>query len=125
MAATADDVRCLDFTNTFKRLTDAQLQCIIDTEASLLVSESAWGDKATQACALIAAHIATISIKGVRGPAGPVLSESAGGLSRTYGSGGGPSSSTSSSEYWKSTTFGQRYLRLRACLPLTPLTLSC
>jgi len=121
MLATVNDVRALDLRNQFKKVPDTFIKCTIEDEAVCHVNECVWGDKHVLGQALVAAHIVAVAQKGSSGPAGPVTGESAGGLSRTFGSTGG----TESNSFWQSTHFGRRYLRLKATLPLTPIVANC
>ena len=57
---------------------------------------------------LAAAHLGKMSVSGGAAPAGPVTSESDGGLSRSYAA---PSMSSTSSS-WESTTYGRQYLQM-------------
>ena len=122
MVATVDDVLCLDLVGDFDDIPPKFIQCTLDREVTCHAPEGVWGEKHVIAQSLVAAHIVTLAQEGSDGPAGPVVSESAGGLSRTYASGSG---GTESDAYWSSTSYGRRYLALRRTLPLTPLTLHC
>ena len=117
--ATPEDVKNLDIRNELASVSDGYLQCVLDNEAACLIGDM-WGDLRKVGEALVAAHIAAKELQGSNGPAGPVVSESAGGLSRSYASPGGQSRSDS---YWATTSFGQRYLNLRATLPTSPIVL--
>lgn len=124
MAATAtvDDVRNVDLTNALRGVSDGAIQCILDGEAACLIG-GPWDDAGMRVKgeSLVAAHIAASAIKGPDGPAGAVTAEAAGGLSRSYASPGGQMSQSDS--YWNSTSFGRRYLALRAVLPTSPMAL--
>lgn len=117
--ATVEDVRNLDLLEELIQVPDGYLQCVLDAEAACIVGDL-WGSLRTTGEALVAAHTALQSLEGSGGPAGPVVSESAGGLSRSYGSPGGLSRSDGD---WSTTTFGLRYLRLRATLGASPAVL--
>ena len=119
MAATPAMVQKLDLAGEFSGISDEIIQCIIDDDAVPRVGEI-WGDCRDQATTLMAAHILARRLKGSSAPAGPVVSQSAGGLSRTYA---GPSGPGISDNLLMSTTYGQDYLALAAKIPTTPLTL--
>lgn len=86
----------------------------IDTQVMALafvneaISDSVWGTKttATLARAYMAAHIATLSLRGGNGASGAVVSESAGGLSRTY------AQSMATNSTWGSTPYGVQFAAL-------------
>lgn len=117
--ATVEDVRNLDIREDLSQVHDGYIQCVLDDEAACIIGDI-WGSLRRRGEALVAAHIVSRELQGSNGPAGPVVSESAGGLSRSYASPGGLSRSDSD---WGSTPYGQRYLRLRATLPTSPIAL--
>jgi len=117
--ATVDSVRNRDLLNELIDVSDGFIQCVLDDEAACLVGDL-WGTLRATGEALAAGHIALQALEGSGGPSGPVVSESAGGLSRSYAAPGGLSRSDSE---WATTTFGQRFLRLRATLPASPAVL--
>ncbi len=119
MAATAQDVRNLDLTNAFGLISDDQITCLLAGEVSCYVNEAQFGDCATQAQALVAAHLLTMSLAGSTSPSGAVTSESAGGVSRSYAS----APTTAAGGFWASTSFGQRYWAIASTRITTPLVL--
>ena len=119
MAATPAMVQKLDLAGEFSGISDDIIQCIIDDDAVPRVGEI-WGDCRDQATALMAAHILARRMEGSSAPAGPVVGQSSGGLSRTYA---GPSGVGISELQLMTTTYGQDYLALAAKSPTTVLTL--
>lgn len=119
MAATAQTVRNVDLAELLGGVDDERIECILSDEVSCYMSRSQFGDCADLAEALIAAHLITIALRGGSGPAGPVTAESAGGLSRSYAS----ATITSQSEFWASTSFGQRYLQIARTRLTTPIAM--
>ena len=105
MTATAQDVRKLDWTNIFGLIDDARINCVIADDVPCFVNEAQWGTCATQAQALVAAHLIAVGLKGGTAPSGSVTAESAGGISRSYAS----STTSEAGGFWQSTTFGQRF----------------
>jgi len=85
---------------------DTQVLALAYANESL--SDSMWGTgaMATLARAYMAAHIATITVRGGEGASGAVVSESAGGLSRTY------AQSMASASTWGSTPYGVAFASL-------------
>jgi hypothetical protein len=119
MAATAQDVRNIDLTDAFGLISDDQIDCIIRNEVPCYVNEAQFGDCATQAQALVAAHLLTLGLGGSTSPTGAVTSESAGGLSRSYAS----APTTAAGGFWASTSFGQRYWAIASTRITTPMVL--
>lgn len=119
MTATAQDVRKLDWTNMFGLLDDAQINCVIADDVPCFVNEAQWGTCATQAQALVAAHLIAVGLKGGTAPSGSVTAESAGGISRSYAS----SPTSEAGGFWQSTTFGQRFAALSAVRITSPMVL--
>lgn len=117
--ATVADVHKRDVLNELVGFPDGALQCILDDEAACIIGDL-WGSRRELGESLVAGHIALEAIEGSGGPAGPVVSESAGGLSRSYASPGGLSRADGQ---WSTTTFGMRYLRIRATLGSSPSVL--
>ncbi len=117
--ATVDEVKNLSLTEEFSPVSDGYIQCVLDDEAACIVGDI-WGGLRRRAEALVAAHIVSRQMQGSNGPAGPVVSESAGGLSRSYASPGGLSRSDSE---WGTTSYGKRYLTMRSTLPTSPQVL--
>ena len=109
--ATVEDVRNLDYGDSILGVDDGTIQCILDEEVDQFFG-TLWGsgDKRRRGEALLAAHIAFRSRK-IYGPAGPVTSSGAGGLTRSFAWTGGQHDSELAS-----TDFGRRYLRLRSTL---------
>lgn len=120
MAGTVQGVRNVDMTDEFRNIDDARIQCVLDDQVSCYVNATQWGTCADLACELVAAHLLAMALGGTTGPTGPVTSESAGGLSVSYGS----APMASGDGFWSSTSFGQRYLQLASTRPTTPLTLT-
>lgn len=119
MAATAQDVRNLDLTDAFRLISDDQIDCLIAGEVSCHVNEAQFGDCATRAQALVAAHLLTLGLGGSSSPTGAVTSESAGGLSRSYAS----APTTAAGGFWASTSFGQRYWTIASTRITAPMVL--
>lgn len=117
MASTVQGVRNLDLTNRFANVSDARIQCIIDDVVPCYVNAAAWGTCADLAGELVACHELEIGFRGGSSPAGPVSSESAGGVSVSYAS----PSVTGSDGYWTSSTFGQKFLALKKTRLTTPI----
>lgn len=105
MAATAQDVRNVDLANTLGNVDDERIECVIADQVPCYVNAGQLGDCAAYGEALVAAHLITLALRGGTSASGPVTSESAGGLSRSYAS----VATTASDGFWMSTTFGQRY----------------
>jgi len=109
MAITWDDVE--DIAPELASLSeDAQTIILNYVNQALAVVEFGGEGSATLRLARIymAAHYGTVTARGGTGPAGPVTSESAGGLSRSYGlvtSGG-------SGDEMATTGYGQAYMSL-------------
>jgi hypothetical protein len=119
MAATAQDVRNVDWTNSLALVSDDEITCVLADEVACHVNAAQFGDCADRACALVAAHIITLGLRGATSPTGPVTAESAGGLSRSYGSAPG----SEASGFWQSTTFGQRYWAIASTRCTSPMVL--
>ena len=85
--------------------------------ANTLLTVSLFGGEASAKTKLariyIAAHLGTLELIGTTGAAGPITAESAGGLSRQYGS----AAAAVTSGEWGSTTFGQKYVALCRTTP--------
>ena len=121
MAATVQDVRNVDLAESLRNVDDARITCVLNEQVPCYINESAWGSCAGLAQSLVAAHLITIALRGSTSAAGPVVSESAGGLSRSYAA---PASTTGSGGFWASTTFGQRYQQLASTRMTTPIALT-
>ena len=119
MAATAQDVRNLDLTNAFGLISDAQIDCILADEVPCYVNAAQFGDCATKAQALVAAHLLTLGLAGSTSPSGAVTSESAGGVSRSYAS----APTTGAGGFWQSTSYGQRYWAIASTRITAPMVL--
>lgn len=83
-----------------------ELGCIaIDTQIAILAFVNAelesWpsGSRKDMASAYLAAHLATVSARGTVGAVGPVVSESMGGISRSFGAVAADASTWSQSPY--------------------------
>ena len=120
MPAIAQDVRNADMAGILNCVSDEQVEYILDVEVPCYVNEAAWGSCATLAQALVAAHLMAVGMSGDAGTAGPVVSESAGGVSRSYAA----PSITSGNSFWSTSSFGLRYLQLLSTRMTTPITLT-
>lgn len=118
-AATVQDVRNVDMSNSLKGVDDTRIQCVLTDEVPCYVNEVQWGTCAILAQSLVAAHLITVAFQGSTRAAGPVTSESAGGVSRSFAS---PTVSAGSS-FWMSTAFGQRYQQLKSTRITSPIVL--
>ena len=119
MVATAQDVRNIDLTDSFRLLSDAQIDCVIADEVPCYINAAQFGDCASQAEALVAAHLMTMGMAGPTSPSGAVTAESGGGLSRTYAS----TPTTGSASFWASTSFGNRYWAMASTRLTSPMVL--
>lgn len=117
MPVTVDDIRALSPIGEFDGVKDPAIQSAID-QASLTIEPTSWCEEFVDpATANLAAHILALRLGGSNGVAGPVTSESAGGISRSFGFAG----STSGSSYYQKTIWGQEYERLLRMQPMTPI----
>lgn len=92
----------------------------VNTALNLAEFDGEDGPKTRLARIYLAAHFGAISLAGATGASGPVTSESAGGLSRSYGT----TTSTSSGSGIERTGYGQLYLQLVRTSPArAPLVL--
>lgn len=104
-----------DFHNRFPELvglTDPQVQVIID-DCSLLMPQERWQDLWTQGIANFVAHeycIKKIQATGDSNSMLPITQQAAGKVSMTQKAG---SQTTDEDLYFQSTTYGQKYLRLK------------
>ncbi len=117
MAVVFQDVLDLDLNGEFSGVQDEAITCIIDEEAVKFVGEIA-GECQDKLISYMAAHILSRRLRSSSSPAGPVVGQSSGGLSRTYA---GPSGVTIFELDLQSTTYGQSYLRLARTIPTTPM----
>lgn len=119
MAVTPQDIRDLNVSGGFDTLTDAQIQKAID-DALASLEETSWCaanfDPATEN---LAAHLLALRLGGSNGVAGPVTSQSADGISQSFGA--AASSTSTSAAYYQLTVWGQEYWRLLRLQPTTPL----
>lgn len=120
MAATVNDVRNCDYTGELDCVSDDQIACVLAHEVPCYVNRDQFCDCADKAEALVAAHIIALGLRGSSSPQGPVTSESAGGLSRSYGTVG---TASGSAGFWQSTTFGQRYWAIASSRITSPIVL--
>lgn len=118
MAVIPDNIFKLDIRGQFSGLTDDQVVCFIE-EAELQVG-SAWGACRDQAVIYLTGHLIAKRLQGSSSPAGPVVGQSSGGLSRTYA---GPTGAAISDLDFMTTTYGQDYMRLSKKVITTPLVL--
>lgn len=119
MPANIQDVKDLSLKGLFNDLTDAQINNALKY-AQCFIEESSWWKCADEAHALLAAHYLMEELMGLEGKAGQVTSESAGGLSRSYGQGGNKDPQSA----FSTTTYGRRFLELRSVQPFTPLVIT-
>jgi len=117
--ATVQDVRNVDMANSLINVIASSIQCVLDDQVPCYVDEGQWGTCAILAESLVAAHLVTVAFQGSTRAAGPVTSESAGGVSRSFAS---PTVSSGSS-FWVSTGFGQRYEQLKRTRITSPIVL--
>lgn len=95
---------------------DSELDTAIEL-ATARVSSGVWGDRYRQGVAYLAAHVLTIAAREGSG-VGPITSEKAGKVSRSYGF-----SAQADSGGYGSTEYGKQFLQLRSELPdVAPLT---
>lgn len=105
MTITAADIKAMP-SGEFAALADATVNGYI-AEAMVDVSADVWGDRYDSGVKYLTAHLIACDKMGATGPSGPVVSSSAGGLSRSYASGQPSLSSTLAA-----TSYGRRYLEL-------------
>ncbi len=93
----------------------AQTDILAHVNVALLVTEFGGEDapKTKMARIYLAAHLATMAAQGAAGAAGPVQSESAGGLSRTYAVG---AAALAGGDY-ETTSYGQAFRALARTTP--------
>jgi hypothetical protein len=77
-------------------------------EASRQLSEFGWGDFYDEGIKYLAAHLLAVMKAGSKGSAGPVTSERAGPVARSYAA-----AEMSSTEALSATTYGRRFMELR------------
>lgn len=95
---------------------DAELLAILSVACSM-ISLEAWGSKANMGGAYLAAHIATMAgAKGMGGEGGPATSRSLGGLSTSYATIAGDTSSAAFNS-----RAGRMYIMLRDSLLILPI----
>jgi hypothetical protein len=116
--ATVQDVRNVDMSDSLSCVTGDRIAYVLATEVPCYVYADAWGTCATLAQSLAAAHIITIALQGDAGTAGPVVSESAGGVSRSYAA----PAVTSGTAFWSTSSFGLRFLQLQSTRIASPIT---
>lgn len=93
----------------FAAMTQSVLEGFID-EASAEVSEATYGDRYDQAVKYLAAHLAAVMTAGSTSPSGPVTSETAGRVSRSYAA---VVMSPTSADGLIATTYGRRFADIR------------
>jgi len=103
---TAADIRALP-SGEFAQLVDGSIQPFID-EAAREVSADVFGTIYEDAVKYLAAHLLAGIMSGSKGAAGPVISETAGPLSRSFSA-----PVVSATDSLQSTAYGRRYLDLR------------
>jgi hypothetical protein len=99
----------------FTSIDDSRIQLFLD-DAALELDSSLWGNWYDRGLAALAAHFLSLSIKagsagGSAGSVGPVASRSVGDVSVSFGMYSGGAAGTSD-DFYKSTVYGQDYLRL-------------
>jgi len=81
-----------------------------------MLNEKRWAATYDGGLLYLAAHTLAIELRGSKAPCGPVASESAGPLSRSY-------AVAASNDAFDSTSYGREYKRLRACILRNPLVI--
>lgn len=118
MPANIQDVKDLSLKGLFDTLTDSQILNALKY-AECFVESTSWSKCPEEAHALLAAHyLAEELLLGPDKP-GPVSSEAAGGLSRSFGVGGVQNPLSA----FGTTTYGRRFLELRSVQLFSPLVL--
>ena len=112
-------VRALSLTGEFDKLTDPQIQAVIDYVAKI-VNLDVCGDLAEDYCKFFTAHLLTMRKRsGSKG--GPVTAQSAGGISQSYAV---PSSLSERQAWLMQSPWGQEVMHLQRIIPATPLALN-
>lgn len=91
-------------------------QTAILAQVALQMNPDVWGSKLDMGAAWLAAHMATVGPRR-KGVGGPVQSESAGNVSRSY-------AAIATTSSLAATSYGQEYERLVMQLPLARLALA-
>lgn len=111
------DVQAMSLSGEFDKLSDTQIQSVID-DVALQVNVDVCGDLAELVCKNLAAHMLSMRKRKGGGPAGPVTAQAAGGISRSYAV---PSNLNERRAYFSQTSYGQEYMRLIRIIPASPL----
>lgn len=119
MAVTIEDVRALSPQGEFDSVPDCFIEdAIEDAEASHDV-DSCLGDLRDMALKNFAAHTLAMRLGGTNSVAGPVTSQSAGGIAQSFGA--ATSSVSTGAGYFQKTVWGQEYWRILQNQTCTPL----
>ncbi len=118
------DIRALSLSDPgeFECLSNPQIQAVLD-DVALQVNLDVCTDLGPLICKNLTAHILVMRMRSGTVAAGPVASESADGISRSYSTSGIINKSEAHA-YFSQTSYGQEYLRLLRILPATPLALN-
>lgn len=109
MAVSAADIQGMP-SGEFASVSDATILAYI-TEAEARLDSGTWGAKYDLGVKYLAAHELAVDISGGMGAAGPVISESAGPLSRSYAASALFSASNASN--LNATSYGRKFQQLR------------
>jgi hypothetical protein len=113
MSVTVADIQGMP-SGEFASLGASVIQPFID-EAERIVGRDVWGELADDGVRYLAAHLLAVVRRGSSAPMGPVISETAGPVSRSYAA-----PSVVSTQGYNSTLYGQRFQQLVGMLGLTP-----
>jgi len=116
VAVTASDVKSLP-SGEFAAVADAVVEGFI-AEAQRDISSTAWGTRYDDGVLYLSAHLLAVIMGGGVGVSGPVVSETAGPVSRSYA---GPIGLAA--ESLATTVYGRRYLQILHTLGLGPVVL--
>lgn len=100
----------------FATVSDGDVQAFLD-DAALELSVDRWGTLYDRAHALVAAHLLAVARPDLAMPAGPIVSEAVGAVSRSYAV---PAAAPSP---WSTSRHGLEYLRLLRRLGLSFMVL--
>ena len=109
MTVTAADIKALP-SGEFSALSDAVIDAAI-AQAERRIDSGTWGTSYDDGVTNLTAHILCIGIRGGRGAQGPVVSESAGSLSRTYAA---YATFDAKDKQLNASPYGQAFVQLRA-----------
>ncbi len=116
------EVQAMSLTGEFNDLSDPQIQAVID-DVALQVNVDVCPDLGPLVCKNLAAHMLVMRSRTGSGAAGPVASQSAGGVSRAYRT-SGLIDRQAQYAYFSQTPYGQEYMRLIRIIPASPLALN-